>query len=136
MDEGWLDANAGHVYGAAMAASGDEEVALQVAREILAAGPGPMLVGRALVLAARRADAGPFARIAPADRDAVVLARLGGYKVDEIAGALAIETAEVKRRLTSGVRALAPVTDGVLRTLPPRTGFGSAASRAHGARAS
>jgi DNA-directed RNA polymerase specialized sigma24 family protein len=120
-----------------MAASGDEEVALQVAREVLAAGPGPMLVGRALVLAARRADAGPFARIAPADRDAVVLARLGGYKVDEIAGALAIERSEVKRRLTNGVRALAlATTDGVLRTLPPRRGFGSAASPARGARAS
>jgi hypothetical protein len=136
VDERWLNDNAGHVYGAAMAASGDEEVALQVAREVLAAGPGPMLVGRALVMAARRADAGPFARLAPADRDAVVLARLGGYKVDEIAGALAIERAEVKRRLTNGVRALAPVTDGVLRTLPPRRDCGSAASPARGARAS
>jgi hypothetical protein len=122
VDEGWLDSNAGPVYGAAMAVSGDQAVALEVAREILAAGPGPMPVGRALVMAARRADAGPFARIAPIDRD----------------GALAIGSGEVKRRLLSGVRALAepPVTGGVLRTLRPRTGFGNGASPARGARAS
>jgi hypothetical protein len=146
VDEGWLEANAGRVYGAAFAASADERVALDVAREVLAAGPGPMLVGRALLIAARRASNGPFARVAPCDRDAVVLARLGGYGVTEIAGALALDCADVKRRLTSGVRALADVPvdpapealvrDGVLRRLLPRSGCGSAASRARGARAS
>ena len=50
-------------------ASGDEEVALQVAREVLAAGPGPMLVGRALVLAAREAmtNAAKFAGVEEID---------------------------------------------------------------------
>jgi hypothetical protein len=142
VDEGWFDAQAGKVYGAAVAAAGDKTVAIDVAREVLAAGPGPQPVERALVMAVRRSPAGPFAQIPPGDREAVVLARLGGCDVAQIAGALAIEQAEVRRRLTSGVRALAAaaprpdVRGGVLRKLRPRPGFGSAASPAPGARAS
>jgi DNA-directed RNA polymerase specialized sigma24 family protein len=41
------------------------------------------------------------------DREAIALARLGGYSVAEIARALALSPAEVKRRMSRGLRSVA-----------------------------
>ena len=105
-----------HVYGAALAAARDDEAACTVTQRVF---EGPIsgtdrhcddprcLVEQAICLAMRTAPGTPFAMIAPRDREAVALARLAGYSVDEIALTLEIAPAEAKRRLRAGLEALA-----------------------------
>ena len=86
--------------------------------------------GRRDDLAARGACSPPTARpttrsMEPEDRDAVVLARVLGWKTDRIARQLGTTPADVRARLARGLRTL----------LPPRD-CAAAASPAHAARAS
>jgi hypothetical protein len=142
--EGFYDAHAPRVYGAALAATGEERLARSAALDALRHGGRlDTMVEHALLTAARMSGQGPFAHFASEDRDAIVLARLGGYSVSRIATALAIERHEVKLRLTRGLRSAAGPTAPrrglsavAPRTPRPRRDFESAASRAPDARAS
>jgi hypothetical protein len=104
-----------HVYGAALAASCDEQTAQAVTERVFAEavrahedlGDERRLAAQAVCFAMRTAPANPFAAMAPADREAVALARLAGYSVDEIALALGIGPDEAKRRLRAGLEGLA-----------------------------
>src|ERR687897_69714 len=100
------------VFAAAWAACADEETAAEVTRRVLVADPA----GRPEVLAARgaclAAGRGPlYARIPPQDRDALVLARVMGWKTDRIARQLGTTPAEVRTRLGRGLRTLLPLPD-------------------------
>jgi Sigma-70, region 4 len=107
------------VYGAAVAAACDHEGAAVVAELAIAGArrrrraPPPdrrALVEEALLLASNLCPKAPFAKMEPADREAVVLARLGGYTVGEIAVALGITSGDAKRRLRRGLEAIATPT--------------------------
>ena len=104
-----------HVYGAALAASWDEETACTVTERVFdeavrsgATRPHDRrgLAAQAIRFAMRAAPAPAFASMPPQAREAVALARLAGYSVEEIARTLAIAPAEVKRRLCAGLEAL------------------------------
>ena len=105
------------VHGAAVAASRDPERAATVTERVLcsaARGHAPgqpierrRLVEHAIRLAVRSCPAEGFAAIDERDREAIALARLGGYSVAEIACALALSRAEVKRRMSRGLRSVA-----------------------------
>ncbi len=156
-----------HVYGAAVAASVDkasalavtERVLIEAAREPAGAGRAldcQRLVENAIRLAVRSCPAEGFAAIEQGDREAIALARLGGYSVTEIAAVLETSAEDVKRRMSRGLRTVAQgmaataraeierssgIEPGVSRdseprTPPPRRGFEPAASRAHGAHGS
>jgi hypothetical protein len=142
--EGFYEARAPHVYGAALAAAGEERLARSAALDALRQGGGlEAMIEHALLTGARISGRGPFAHFASDDRDAIVLARLGGYSVTRIATALGIEREEAKLRLTRGLRSAAGPTaprrrvSAVVPRMPrPRRDFESAASRAPDARAS
>ena len=98
------------VYGAAVAATDDADAAEDVALQVFAvAGAGAAdpdaLAAAAVRLAVRAAPRRAFALMAPADREAVALARLLRLREDRIAALLEIEVAEVRRRLVRGLRA-------------------------------
>ena len=121
-----LEALLDHVFAACHAACLDPQAAAEATRRVLVADPH----GRPDVLAARGAclaagHAAAYATMAPGDRDAIVLARVLGWKTDRIAVQLDTTPAEVKTRLARGLRTL----------LPPRDCAG-AASPAHAGRAS
>lgn len=141
--------SAPHVYGAALAASGDEGAAASVAEHVLRSALGEpaggvvdrrLLVERAIRLGVRSAPAGSFAGMEASDREAIALARLGGYSVDEVAASLATSPEDVKSRMLRGLRSAArprPVTRGSgPRKPPPPRDSGSGASRARGERGS
>jgi len=132
VDEEYYETHAPRLYGAAMAAAGDRVVAFGVARELLAA--EDTSIERALLLAARRSPHGPFAAASPPARDALVLARLGGYPVTRIAATLETTREDVKRRLKDGLKAL--LTAASPRMQQPLSDCGNGASRALGARGS
>jgi DNA-directed RNA polymerase specialized sigma24 family protein len=128
-------------YGAAIAVSANAAVAQHVTAVALEAEPGREqdLVTRTLRLAARTAPAPQYRRMSVQQREAVALARPGGATADEIAATLEVSTAEAKRRMLEGLRAVAaaPVRrDDVRRTPQPPPGFAGAASPGRGARAS
>lgn len=119
-----LEATLERVYAAAHAAAQDHDTAAQATRRVLIADPHAtpdVLAARGACLAA----GGIYARIPPEDRDAVVLARVLGWKSDRIARQLGTTPADVRKRLSRGLRTL----------LPPR-GFEGGASPAHAARGS
>ena len=105
------------VHGAAVAASSDPESAAGVTERVLceaAGGHGPgqpidrrRLVERAIRLGVRSCPGQGFAVIDEPDREPIALARLGGYSVAEIARALEISPAEVKRRMSRGLSRVA-----------------------------
>ena len=105
------------VHGAAVAASRDPSSAAQVTERVLcdaARGHSPgrpidgrCLVERAIRLGVRSCPAEGYAGIDEGDREAIALARLGGYTVSEIAWALQTSPREVKRRMARGVRSVA-----------------------------
>ena len=109
--------HAPHVHSAAIAASSDPESAARVTERVLSEaarrhGPGQpidrgRLVERAIRLGVRSCPAEAFAAIDEQDRETIALARLGGYSVAEISGALEIGPAEVKRRMSRGLRSVA-----------------------------
>jgi DNA-directed RNA polymerase specialized sigma24 family protein len=113
-----VEATVPHVYGAALAAAADPAAAADVAREVMVeATSGSQradarsLVERALLRSVREAPHRAFAPMRAEEREVVVLARLGGYSVGEIASTLAICPAEVRARMTRGLRTL--VSEGV-----------------------
>jgi predicted RNA polymerase sigma factor len=105
------------VHGAAVAASRDPESAARVTERVLCDAarrhaPGqPIdrrhLVERAIRLGVRVCPAEGFAAIDERDREAIALARLGGYSVAEIARALETSAGEVKRRMSRGLLSVA-----------------------------
>ena len=105
------------VHGAAVAASSDPSSAARVTERVLceaARGHAPgqpidrrRLVERAIRLGVRSCPADGYARIEERDREAIALARLGGYSVTEIACALQTSPGEVKRRMSRGVHSVA-----------------------------
>jgi DNA-directed RNA polymerase specialized sigma24 family protein len=109
------------VYAAARAAAVDDEAAALATRRALVADPN----GAPEALAACLAAGGIYARIPPEDRDAVVLARVLGWKRDRIAAQLGTTPADVTARLSRGLRTLLPPLDSA-----------GAASPAHAGRAS
>ncbi|HEX5899263.1 MAG: sigma factor-like helix-turn-helix DNA-binding protein [Solirubrobacteraceae bacterium] len=121
------------VWRAALAASGDHDVAEAVTTAVLGAARRDAaedeLVRRAVLAAVRRAPAPAFARMPRAEREAVALARIARCPVAEVAAALGIGDGAARQLLTAGLRsarhrrpASAP------RTLPPVLGCGIAAS--------
>lgn len=121
-----LDALIDHVFAAAHAACADHELAAEATRRVLVAdphGPPDSLAARAALLTAARTAV--YASLRPDDRDAIVLARTLGWKVDRIAAQLDTTQADVRRRVARGLRTLLPPPD-----------CAAAASPAHGAHAS
>ena len=110
------------VFAAAWAACADEETAAEVTRRVLVADPS----GETDVLAGLAAGRGRlYSAIPPDDRDALVLARVLGWKTDRIAHQLETTPAEIRARLARG-----------LRTLLPRPDYAGGASRECAAHAS
>jgi DNA-binding NarL/FixJ family response regulator len=108
--------HARYVYGAARAACADPELAEAISERVLTAAArascgDPVdrarLVEQALVLAVRVDPSPPFAGLPPAEREVVVLARLGGLSAQEIALALEMSIESVKTALRSGLARLA-----------------------------
>jgi len=105
------------IHGAAVAASRDPSSAARVTERVLCdaarghSGGGPIdgrgLVERAIRLGVRSCPAEGYAEIDERDREAIALARLGGYSVTEIAWTLQTSTREVKRRMSRGVQTIA-----------------------------
>jgi hypothetical protein len=109
-----VEASVPHVYGAALAAAADLVAAADVTYDVMveaAAGrarpDARSLVEQAVLGAVRKAPHSTFASMRIEDREAVALARLAGYSVAEVAGALGIEPGEARSRMTSGIRSLA-----------------------------
>ena len=122
------------VWRAALAASGDHDVAEEVTTAVLRAAPrdagADELVRRAVLAAVRRAPAPAFARDgrAPSARPSRWRASRG-CPVGEVAAALGIGDGAARRLLTAGLRSmLRRRPASVPRTLPPVLGCGIAAS--------
>jgi hypothetical protein len=116
-----LDAIVDHVYAAARASCHDDELAAETTRRVLVADP----YGRPDELAARgaclAAGRGPlFASLAAGDRDAVVLARVLGWKTERIARQLGTTPAEIRTRLSRALRTLQPPRDCADAVSPAR----------------
>jgi DNA-directed RNA polymerase specialized sigma24 family protein len=98
------------VYGAAVAATAGPAAAAEVTEHVMVAARGERdsrsLVGRAVLRAMRTAPHAAFAPMPEPEREAIALARLAGYSVDEIADLLGISPAEARARMTRGLRAL------------------------------
>jgi DNA-directed RNA polymerase specialized sigma24 family protein len=110
------------VFAAAHAACQDRQAAADVTRRVLVANPPrPEVMGARLAAGYHVA----YAAMEPQDRDAVVLARVFGFKTDRIAAELQTTPADVRTRLARG-----------LRTLRPPRDCAAAASRAHVGRGS
>ena len=137
------------IYGAARHAVADQAAADELTvRVVRDARPGTSR--RALVAEAVRlgvsggTPAAPFDRVPPKEREALALVRLAGMSVDEVATLTGEDAATVKRRLTVGLQMLAAprpeaptsAATSAPRMPRPRIDCASAASRAHGARAS
>jgi DNA-directed RNA polymerase specialized sigma24 family protein len=102
-----------HVYGAALAASGDESAAAEVTERVLAKAvteevvARERLVERAILTAVRRAPAPCFEAMRQPDREAVALARLAGYSAEQVASSLGIALEEVKAGMLRALRTVA-----------------------------
>jgi len=126
------------VYSAAFAASGDRAVAEQVTERVFLAAPsgdGDALAESAVLLALRSAPDPAFAAMPAEERDVVGLTRLTGAHTSRVAWVLGITPEEVRARMRRGLRVLLSA-GAVPRTPPLPLGCGSAASPAHGGRAS
>jgi hypothetical protein len=121
------------VWRAALAASGDRDVAEEVATAVLCAAPpgaaAAELVRDAVLAAVRRVPAPAFAGMDEAERDAVALARIAGCPVGEVAATLGVGDGAARRLLTTGLCSMLrrPPASG-RRTPRPALGCGSAAS--------
>jgi DNA-directed RNA polymerase specialized sigma24 family protein len=98
------------VWRAALAASGDRDVAEEVTTAVLRAAPRDAaagdLVRRAVLAAVRRAPAPAYAAMEGAEREAVALARIADCPVGEVAAALGVGDGAARRLLTAGLRAM------------------------------
>src|SRR5690349_1329294 len=116
-----LEATLDHVYAAAHAACMDPQAAAEATRRVLVAdplGPPDVLAARGACLAAGRAAA--YATMEPDDRDAIVLARVLGWKTDQIARQLNATPQEIKTRIARGLRTLLPPRDCAGGAFPGR----------------
>lgn len=99
-----------HVYGAALAAARDESAAAGVTESVLghaAAEPAEAreaLVERAILTAVRSSPAPCFEVMARPGREAVALARLAGYSVDQVASSLGLGADDVKKSMLQALR--------------------------------
>jgi DNA-directed RNA polymerase specialized sigma24 family protein len=121
-----LDTLIDHVFAAAHAACADPELAAEATRRVLVAdphAPADSLAARAALLTAARTAA--YAPLAPADRDAIVLARSLGWKTDQIAAQLNTTPAEIRSRLARGLRTLLPPRDCAGAASPGRAAHAS-----------
>jgi DNA-directed RNA polymerase specialized sigma24 family protein len=121
-----LDVTLDRVFAAAQAACLNEEAAAEITRRVVVADPHArpeVLAARGACLAAARAAS--YATMAPADRDAVVLARVLGWKTDRIAQQLGTSPQEVRRRLARGLRTLLPPRDCAGAASPAHAAHGS-----------
>jgi hypothetical protein len=122
------------VWRAALAASGDQTVAEDVATKVLASAggdaPAGELVPRAVLLAIRSSPAPGFAGMSAQQREAVALARIGGCRIDEVAATLRVSDGAARRLLTEGLRSTLRHhrRTSAPRRLPPALGCGSAVS--------
>jgi hypothetical protein len=120
------------VWRAALAASGDRDVAEEVTTAVLRAAPRDAaagdLVRRAVLAAVRRAPAPAYAAMEGAEREAVALARIADCPVGEVAAALGVGDGAARRLLTAGLRAMLHRPPSGPRTPRPALGCGSAAS--------
>ena len=120
------------VWRAALAASGDRDVAEAVTTAVLRAAPpdagGGELVRSAVLAAVRRAPAPAFAAMAADEREAAALARIAGCQVGEVAAALGVGDGAARRLLTAGLRSMGRRPRSAPRTPLPALGCGSAAS--------
>ena len=122
------------VWRAALAASGDQDVAEEVTTAVLPAAPreapaADLVRQRRAGRRPPRARAGLRAPCDGAEREAVALARIAGCPVGEVAAALGIGDGAARRLLTAGLRSMLrrrPASGR--RTPPPALGCGSAAS--------
>ena len=117
-----LEATLDRVYAAARAAAPDDEAAAEATRRVLVADP-ERSSGRAR--GAAWPPAAIYARIPPEDRDAVVLARVLGWKSDRIAEQLGTTPADVRTRLSRGLRTLLPPRDSAAGASPAHAAHGS-----------
>jgi DNA-directed RNA polymerase specialized sigma24 family protein len=102
-----------HVYGAALAASRDEEAAAGVTERVMEKAASEPVIARerlvesAILTAVRRAPAPCFEGMQQPDREAVALARLAGYSVDQVASSLGIGVDDVKAGMLRALRGAA-----------------------------
>jgi hypothetical protein len=102
-----------HVYGAALAAARDESAAAGVTESVLghaaaeSAVAREALVERAILTAVRSSPAPCFEAMARPGREAVALARLAGYSVDQVASSLELGVDEVKKSMLQALRRVA-----------------------------
>jgi DNA-directed RNA polymerase specialized sigma24 family protein len=102
-----------HVYGAALAASRDEQAAAGVAERVMEKAASEPVIARerlvesAILTAVRRAPAPCFEGMQPPDREAVALARLAGYSVEQVASSLGIGVDDVKAGMLRALRGAA-----------------------------
>src|SRR3954454_7691369 len=121
------------VWRAALAASGDRDVAEAVTTAVLyAASPDATaadLVRQAVLAAVSQAPAAPFAAIGAAPREARALPRIAGSRAGQVAAALGVGDGTARRLLTAGLRwrLHRPPASG-RRTPRAALGCGSAAS--------
>jgi DNA-directed RNA polymerase specialized sigma24 family protein len=107
-----LEVTVDRVFAAARAACDDDQTAAEATRRVLVADPTARpeeLAARGACLAAGRTPA--YAAIPAEDRDAIVLARVLGWKTDRIARQLDTTPTEVRARLGRGLRTLLPQLD-------------------------
>jgi hypothetical protein len=101
------------VYGAALAAAGDERAAADVTQAVLgvaAAEPvvvREQLVERAILSAVRRSPAPCFEGMPRPGREAVALARLAGYSAAEVASSLELGVEDVKASMLCALHSAA-----------------------------
>ena len=137
------------IYGAARQAVADaaaaDDLTLRVVRDARPGTPRRSLVAEAVRLGVGGVTpAAPFDRVPPREREALALVRLAGLDVEEVAALTGEDATTVKRRLTAGLQMLAsprpeaptPAAASAPRMPRPRLDCASAASPAHGARAS
>jgi hypothetical protein len=121
-----IEAPIDRVYAAARSVCHDDETAVEATRRVLVADPSgrpDALEARGACLAAGRAPG--YAAMAPHDRDAIVLARVLGWKTDRIASHLGTTPADVRARIGRGLRTLLPPRDCAGAASPARAGHAS-----------
>ena len=105
------DAALARVYGAALTVAANADLAGEATVRVFAGAAHAdvrRLVATALQLALRAAPAAPFAAMALADAEAVAVTKYSGLDEAGAAAFLGLSTAELRRRLVSGLKAARP----------------------------
>ena len=108
--------HAGYVYGAAVAACADPELADAIAERVMTSAirigcanglDRARLVEDAVLLAVRTDPSSPFSQLPAEEREVIALARLCGYTAQEIALVVDTSVEQVKATMLSGLARLA-----------------------------